>query len=235
MALTLDVDFTAETTDGDAFSGTLTDNTTYGTGGNPARANGALYVTGQKINYDSTVDGSLTIDTYDPETWATATFDITKDGWHKFKIVFIRDYNWSGTPTYNLHEAVYLDSNNTVYKSISASPFSGISPPNASYWTEVTSPTSLVDNVGTSVASPNLEYQVYERVIYPFAKATFGDLAEDAALECCGDCERGEDVKQYELARVLVEGMNIADQRGKYAKGERMARKADELAEQVES
>lgn len=101
-----------------------------------------------------------------------------------------------------------------------------ISPPNATFWEAITTPTSLIDNVGTATASANLNYQVYERVIYPFSKQGFGTLCSTAALDCCSDCERSEDVLAYEQLGVYVDGMNIADQRGQYLQGEKIARDA---------
>jgi len=223
MALTIDLTFTSETIDGDVFEGLLTDETVYG-GANPARAAGAVYLTGQKMKSDNTEDYALTITSYDPELATTFTFEISKDGYNKFGIVFIRDY--SGGATYNQYEAIYNDTENKVYRSIFPTPFSGIASPNATYWEEITAPTSLIDNVGTSTASPNLEYQVYERIIYPFSKQGFGTLCSTAALECCSDCERSEDVLAYEQLGVYVDGMNIADQRGQYLQGEKIARDA---------
>jgi hypothetical protein len=228
MALTLDVDVTAEAISGDDFLCTVTDATTYG-GGNPARAAGALYITGEKINSDGTVYADLVFASYDPETWSTTTFTLTRDGWHKFRIVFIRDYD-SGT-TYNKYEAVYNDSDNTVYRSVSNAPFSNQAPPNATYWEVVSDPTSLIDNDGTATESPNLEFQLLQRVLYPNAKVLFGNKAEDAAIEGYGDSTRGEDVLTYEFVRLCVEAMNSMDQRGKQADGERVARKVDEFAE----
>lgn len=228
MALTLDLDVTAESKSGDNFLCTVTDSTIYG-GANPARAAGALYITGEKVNADGTVHSAVVFTSYDPEAWITSTFTLTRDGWHKFKIVFIRDYV-GGTP-YNQYEAVYNDSDNTVYRSISASPFQDQAPPNATYWEVVSSPTSLVDNVGTATASPNLEYQLLQRVLYPNAKVLFGNKTEDAAVEGYGDSTRGEDVLTYEFIRLCVEAMNSMDQRGKQADGERVARRVDEFAE----
>lgn len=230
MALTLDLDFTAEAKNGDIFLGTITDATVYGTGGNPARADGALYITGEKMNADGTVEDDISFVTYSPtgvDAWTTVTFDIEKDGWHKFKIVFIRDFE--GTITdYAQYEAVY--SGGVVYRATQAMTAPAPAPPNASYWEVVPDPTSLMDNDGTATESPNLEFQLLQRVIYPNAKVLFGNKAEDAAIEGYGDSTRGEDVLTYEFVRLCVEAMNSLDQRGKQADGERVARKVEEFA-----
>jgi hypothetical protein len=226
MALTLDLDFTTEAKNGDIFLGTITDATVYG-GANPARADGALYITGEKMNADGTVEDDITFVTYSPsgvDAWTSVTFDIEKDGWHKFKIVFIRDFNIA--TNYAQYEAVY--SGGVVYRATQASV--GQAPPNASYWEVVSEPTSLLDNDGTATESPNLEFQLLQRVIYPNAKVLFGNKAEDAAIEGYGDSTRGEDVLTYEFVRLCVEAMNSLDQRGKQADGERVARRVEEFA-----
>lgn len=222
MALTIDLTFTSETIDGDVFEGLLTDETVYGTGGNPARAAGAVYLTGQKIKSDNTEDYALTIDSYDPELATTFTFEISKDGYNRFNFVFIPDY--SGATAYVQYDAVYNDSDNIVYRALGAT--TGNAPPNATYWEVISTPTDLIENVGTASASANIAYQVYERIIYPFSKQGFGTLCSNAALDCCSDCERGEDVLAYEQLGVYVDGMNIADQRGQYLQGEKIARDA---------
>lgn len=229
MALTLDVDFTAEERNGDIFLGTLTDGTTYG-GANPARADGGLYVTGSKINADGSVDSAINFVTYSPtgvDAWTTVTFDIEKDGWHQFKIVFIRDF--SASVDYTQYEAVLHGG--VVYRATQASgPGTSVqTPPNSSYWEVISDPTSLMDNDGTSTESPNLEFQLLQRVIYPNAKVAYGNAAEDAAIEGYGDSTRGEDVLTYEFIRLCVEAMNSLDQRGKQADGERVARRVEEF------
>jgi hypothetical protein len=104
-------------------------------------------------------------------------------------------------------------------------------PPNATYWSVVSTPTDLLDDVDSSSESGNLAYQEFNQIIYPFSKVGFGNAAEAAALECCSDCERGENVKLYELMGVLVDAMSICNQREKWQKGEIIARKAQELIE----
>lgn len=227
MALTISLSYTSEIKDGTAYEGVLTDSTTYGTGGNPARAAGAFYVYGRKLKKDGTQDSVITFESYDPELATTFTFTIPKDGWHQFYGVFIRDYD--NAKTYARYETAYNDSDNIVYRAIFPSSFSGIAPPNATYWEAISTPALLVDNVGTATASPNLEYQIYNRVIYPNAKAFYGTKSAAAALECCGDCERSEDVLLYEQAAVNVDALNNFDVRGQNANGEELARSSDEL------
>lgn len=215
------LDYTSEVINGTEFTGTLTDEYTYTS---PTRASLNVYLTIAKIDQNGDDDFVITPDTYDPTTAATFTFAVTKDGYHRFKYAVIPDYD--NAHDYALYDVVYLSS--VVYQA-TANPSTGTSPPNASYWTVVPDPTDLLDLVGTTTEPGNLYYQLYERIIYPFSKVGFGDASEVAALECCSDCERGEDVKTFEMLNVLTKGMNSCDQRGKFLKGEKMARRAEEL------
>lgn len=225
MALTISLSYSAETKSGNTFLGTLTDSTVYGTGGNPARSAGAFYISGKKLKKDGTLDENLVFSSYDQEVDTSFTFTIPKDGWHQFYGVFVRDYD--NAKAYVQYELAYQDSNNTVYRALQST--TGNAPPNATYWEVISSPTSVVDNVGSATESPNLEYQIYNRIIYPNAKTFSGTTAAAAALECCGDCERTEDVLLYEQAGAIVDALNNYDTRGQHALGEELARQSDEL------
>ncbi len=226
MALNIDLAYTAENKVGDSFTGTITDQTVYG-GANPLRAAGAVYVSGKKLKKDGTLDAAISFTSYDQEVATTFTFTIPKDGWHQFYGVFIRDYD--NSKTYAQYEAAYQDTDNITYRAIFPSPFSGVAPPNTTYWEAVSSPVLLVDNVGTPTASPNLEYQIYNRIIYPDAKTFAGTKTAEAAVNGCSGCERSEDVLVYEQAQVNVDALNNYDFRGQHALGEELARANDEL------
>lgn len=223
MALTVALGYTAEAINGTSFTGTITDNTVYG-GANPLRSAVAVYLTIYKVDQSGVVEYQVTPTAYTPSSATTFTFPVIKDGYYKFKYAIINNY--SGAVDYAQYDSVYLSS--VVYQAF-ANPPIATSPPNASYWTVVPDPTTLLDLVGTSTASGNLSYQLFEQVIYPFSKVGFGDASETAALECCSDCERGEDVKNYEQMGVFVDGMFQCNARGKYLKGEKIARKSEEL------
>lgn len=232
MALTVSISYTSELAASPYYTATLTDGTVYG-GSNPARNTYAVYLTGNKLKQDGTVDATLTITTYDPLAASTFSFTIYKDGWHEFKYVVIPFY--AGGTTYNHYDLVY--SSGVVYQYTNVTPSAGNVPPNATYWTVYGSPTAIVDAVGTATAAGNISgvtpvggWQLFDQIIYPYNKTTFGNATEAAALECCMDCERSEDVLNYEYLGVLVDGMNITNQRSKFSKGEKMARKADEVS-----
>lgn len=222
MALTVSLSYTSEIKSGNDFLGTLTDATTYG-GANPARSAVATYVTGKKLKKDGTLDEALVFSTIYEDVDTTYTFTIPKDGWHQFYFVIVRDYD--NSYAYARYELAY--SGGITYRALQAT--TGNAPPNATYWEVYSTPTAAIDNVGTATESPNLEYQIYNRIIYPNAKTFYGTASAVAALECCGDCERSEDVLVYEQAAINVDALNNFDVRGQYANGEELARSSDEL------
>lgn len=227
MALTVDLEYTAEVKNEDLFTGTLTDSTLYGAP-EVERVDVAVYIAGEKIKADGTVDYDITVSysgSTDETDASTFTFDIEEDGWHRFKYAIIE--NWSAVPTYSTYDAVY--NGGIVYQAIQSN--TNQQPPNATYWTVVSAPTDLIDSDGTNAEVGNLQFQILDQIIYPFSKVGFGNACEAAALECCSDCERGEDVKLYEIMGVLVDAMSICNQREKWAKGEKTANKASELIE----
>jgi hypothetical protein len=226
MALTAILDYTAEVINEDIYTGTITDETVYG-GANAARVDVVTYITGEKINQSGEVESDVTFATYDPTAATTYDFDVEKDGYYKFKFAIIPEYD--NAVNYDQYDVVY--SGGAVYQAYAETPSAGTATGNASYWEVIAEPTSLLDDVGTATESGNLVYKLYERIIYPFSKKGYGDSAEQAALQCCSDCERGEDVKTHEMLAVLIRGMNASDTRSKFIKGEKMARKSQEIIE----
>lgn len=218
MALVPLLSYTAESQNGTNYTGTLTEATVYGSP-EADRADVGVYVTGNKIKADGTVDFAVTMGSITPASDTSFTFDITKDGHYQFTYVIANDWT---AGTYNANDLVmYTDGN--FYQT----PSSTSAEPAASPWVLVSDPTTLI---GATNEPDNIVYQIKSEVVYPFSKKAFGSAAEDAAVEGCADCERGEDVKTYEYLAVLVDGMNTANQRQKYALGERVARKAQEIA-----
>lgn len=225
MALTINLSYSNETPSGDIFIGTITDGTTYG-GANPARSSVAVFITGEKITSAGTVDYDVDIDAYDEETAATWTFDVEKDGWYRFKFVVIPD--WDSGTSYVQYDAVY--SGGVVYRATASS--TNEEPPNSSYWEVISSPTSLLDNNGTATESANITIELFEQIIYPFAKVAYGQISARAALQSIGigTAERSEDVQDYELASLFVDAMKSANTRERYAAGELIAREAATFA-----
>lgn len=225
MALDITVSYSSETPVGDEYQGVITDDTVYGTGGNPARADGVLYMTGEKLNYDSSVDYEIDIETYDPEIVTTFTFTIVKDGWNQYTIVFIPEYD--NGATYALYDAVY--ESGVVYRATQAG-FSGQTPPNSSYWEIISEPTSLAANDGTATESANIAFEIFNIIIYPFAKKLFGDSAENYAIQCCGTFKDVEEFTAYKELGAIVKALQASNTRSRYASGERISRYAASLS-----
>lgn len=225
MALTLSLTYSSETPDGDgSYISTLSDATVYGTGGNPARADGALYLTLEKINYDSSVDYAIDITTYTPETVEDFIFTTTKDGWVQGKYCFIPDFNIA--TAYVQYDAVY--SGGVVYRATQAS--TGQTPPNSSYWEIISTPTDLVDNDGSSTESANIAILVYNLIIYPYAKKLFGDVSEDYAIKCCGSWKDVEEFNTFKQMGAITAGLQGCNTRSRWASGERISRYAAQLS-----
>lgn len=218
MALSPSLSYTSESVNDTIYSGVMTDATTYGSP-NADRADVGVYITGNKLKQDGTIDFAVTITAFDPDTATTFTFDIPKDGHYQFTFVVADD--WSAG-TYNANDLVFYSDGNFYQTPSSTSATPGTAP-----WVVVTDPAALI---GASNEPANITYQIKGEIVYPFSKAAYGDATETAALDCCGDCERGEDVKTYEMLGVLIDGMNVANQRQKYSKGEKISRKAQEIA-----
>ncbi len=214
------LDYTSEVINGDAFTGGLTDIFSYTS---PSRNTLNVYLTIYKIDLAGAVDYQITPSTYTPSSASTFTFDELKDGYYRFKYAVIPTYDDS--TDYDQWDVVSQD--DVVYQAV-VNPPMGTEPPNASYWTAVSDPTTMLDLVGTSSEPGNLLYQLYERIIYPFSKTGFGDASETAALE--NDTgELADAVKNYEMMAVLVKGMTSCDVRGKFLRGERICRRGQEL------
>ena len=222
MALTFA--YTSESIDGDEFRCTLTDETTYGSGGVPARNTGSVYVTVEKIKQDTTSDYDVTLESYTATTATTFSFNIEEDGWFQAYCIFIPTYN--ALTAYVQYDAVVY--NDVVYRALQSS--TGQTPAAGAYWEVISEPTSLIDNDGTASESANIHFEIFNVIIYPFAKTLFGTRAYEAALECCADCERSEDVQRYEQIGVIVDAINTCNLRDRFATGEKLARKAAELA-----
>lgn len=205
--------------------GTLSDDTVYGAP-NQLRADVAVYATLSKLAYNlSSTSVTITGDTSDPLTVTEWTWTYTTDGWYQARQVIIDEYN--AATVYNRYDAVYYSG--VVYRSTSAATHSDNTPPNASFWEVISDPVSLIDNVGAVNESTNISYKIYNEILYPKAQKKFGDAIAEAATDCCSDCKREDDVETYEFLGVMVDSMNLANTRSRFAEGEKIARKTEQF------
>ena len=194
----------------------ITDSTVYGTGGNPARAAVAVYVSSYKMNADNTVADTLTVtgDDDDPETDSSWSVNYTVDGWYKTYFVAIPDYAVS---TYAIYDAVY--SAGVVYRS-KQNGNSETDLSNTTWWEVIADPSTLANNKDTSSESLNINSLVYQRILSADSQYQF---ANDVADQCGCDCEELVTLQKYLLFRMLLDNLAIADSRSEVIDGETTA------------
>jgi hypothetical protein len=209
------------TIDSDREGGNLSDGTTYGTGGNPARADLRVFATGYKVAVDLSEDAlTLVSNTGDPETVSSYTFNIPADGYFKFLFVAVPEYA-GGTP-YALYDAATDTSTNIVYRSLQAGNL-GHAVSEVLWWEVISDPSSLASNYGEANESANIASLVYERVLTPNSEYTYANLIGENCA--CTDCDENELIPDYNIASLWLNGMIVADQRVETIKGETLARR----------
>lgn len=227
MAYTIDfsVDITL-----DRATGTLTDETVYG-GLNPTRDTVRVYVSGYKMNKDSTVAETLTVtsDTGDPQNSSVYTFNIPKDGWFKFPTSIVK-VPYSALVTFAKYDAVYDAPTGLVYRSLNNANLGNPLSLSTS-WEPIPIPGDLALNKGEINESLNIESLVYQRILTPNSEYSYGNLISHESESCCGDCDETTAVAQYELAALLLDGAIEADYRAYLPQGEGITRRLDVIFE----
>jgi hypothetical protein len=226
MANTLS--FTVDSIASDRLTGILLDGTTYGS---PARSATALYAKGQKMNADSTVDSTLTLtgDAANPETDTQFTFTIPKDGWFRFLIASIPDYDVG--VTYSIYDAVFTSGTATVYRSKAGSN-TGQTLTDTAWWEEITDPTTLASNEGEATESANIDSTIYEPLITANSEYAFANRISLASEEYLASQNiPDDDLDTYGLLAIFVDGGIIRGDRSEMSQGERIIRRMDSVIE----
>lgn len=206
----------------DRSQSTITDDTVFGTGGNPARSAVAVYLQMYKVDQFSVrTEVDTTPDNADAEVTAEWVFDLTVDGHYQGDYIIVPDY--SGATAYVQYDVAY--SGGVVYRALQST--TGNAPPNATYWEVISDPTTLVANDGTATESGNATVYVFNDILTPNTEYLFGNIAEDVALEFGNTSAREEDVETYEMVAVLLDGMWIAATRQEWSNGEKLCRRVD--------
>jgi hypothetical protein len=217
MALTISLDVSI---DSDRENASLSDETVYGTGGNPARADVRVFVSGFKMSYENeATDLTVTGDDEDPETDSSWRFNIPEDGYFKFYVSIITDEYDTGT-TYDQYDAVY--DGNTVYRSVVANNLNNALN-NPTYWEEITDPASLANNKGQANESTNITSTIYLRVLSPNSAYYFANMTSDnwGAVDTIED----EPLQNYIIFRMWLDAVAIADSRSEVLDGELICRR----------
>lgn len=199
----------------DSETGTITDSTVYGTGGNPARNTLAVFLELWKMDKDSN-ETSITIDNTDPENVTSWDFDSSTDGWYRARVWIIPEFNI--LTAYTIGQVIYYPSTSTVY--IVTANGTGNLPTNTSFF----SPTTF--NASSSANNITTEYQDYlviERGLKCAGEAT-GKWYKN---KNCGNCDKIDLMAQFLQKRAMV----IAAQRfagiNLYPKAEEVVRKLE--------
>lgn len=231
MAITKDlsditIDIVAET-------GTVVDGSTYTS---PVRADCGVFVKVYKLDYSGnrtycTTTGNGAAGGDDNTEWE---FEYASDGWYQIFYVAVPD--WEVT-SYARYDAVYRDSNDTVYRSkVNANSVTVEADlDNITNWEVISDPTSLCLNVGLATASANLNtitsITTYNTLLSPIILDCFNDQTGIAFTEVTSDYKRSEDVRIYELLGLALDSIDHANTALEYAQGEFIARRAISICE----
>lgn len=225
MANTLQ--FFVDTITSDRLSGTLVDDTTYS---DPLRADTGLFVVGYKMNSDSTVASTLTVtgNAGDPETDDEFTFNLPADGWFRFGIVSVPDFD--NTDTYSIYDAVFEPSTNKVYRSKqNGNTIDTLT--NTVWWEEITSPGTLAFNAEEANESTNIDYLIYEVNLSPNSEYGYASEISEMSEECCKvECSL-ENLLPLIRYATIIDGMTVHSDRSEMSAAERLARRMEALLE----
>lgn len=223
--------FTVDSIRSDRAQGVLLDGTTYSS---PVRSGVGVFVTGQKMDFDSSVESTLTVtaNNSDPETDSQWTFDIPKDGWFRFNISAIPDFNASST--YAIYDAVYDASSGKVYRSKQNANTTDTLTDTA-WWEEITDPGSLALNEGEDNESENIDSLVYEPGVFPNNEYGYANQIAKASEEYLTSLNIPDaDLERYALLSVLVNGAQVHADRSQMSQAERTCRRLQSIFESLE-
>lgn len=213
MALTIDLSLAVAST---RTSQTLTDNTVYGTGGNPARADVLVFCTGYKVDYNNVaVELTTTGDDEDPATDSSWVIDYTDDGSYRYYFVIVTD-EYAGGTTYDIYDVVHNGSG-AVYRS-KANSNVGNALSNTTYWELIEDPASLAANEGLATESTNATTTSYLRVLSEHAKYEFANQLSNQNPREADDNEQA--LREYNIFAKMIDEAAVADARSEVLDGE---------------
>lgn len=220
--------FVVDSITADRTQGVLLDNTTYT---NPVRSGVAVFVKGQKMNNDATVDSTLAVtgNNANPETNTSWTFTIPLDGWFRFLIVSVPDFN--AASTYAIYDAVFQPSTGKVYRSKQNNNTTDTLTDTV-WWEEITDPATLASNEGESNESANIDSLIYEPGLFPNSEHGYANQISEASEEYLTSLSiPDDDLANYNLLACLLDGAYVKSDRSEMNKAERIARRLDSLIE----
>lgn len=213
----------------------LTDHTVYGTSGNPARNTLAVAMTAYKVA-ESLVETPMVVATYNPLTVTQFQVTATVDGWVKFYVAIIPIYTTTVTVTSNKYDVVYDITTAKYYTYINSTPAINTVVTNATYWSIIADPTSVLQNIGTASVTNNISYQIVQSINTYLTEKCYNTVAKQNAKELC-DCGcEGTDTSKTSRLFTQLDGLLIAakidDVQQLYLAGERAMRTAQTYCDQ---
>lgn len=199
----------------------------------PLRSAIGIFVKAQKINGDNSLKQNLTVvsDTNDPETDSQWTVTLDVDGWYRFLIAEIPDFNPSST--YAIYESVFDPSTNKVYRSKQNGNTTDTLTDNT-WWEEITDPATLASNEGETNESTNIQSLKYEVILLPNGEYGFSNvISEVSELYLTSAVIPSQLLATYNLLALLVDGASVANDRSLFNQGERIARRLESIIESL--
>lgn len=200
----------------------LSDNTVYGTGGNPARSAVAVFAKAYKVSFSNEASPLVTVgNDADPETDSSWTITLSSmDGYNKVNFAIIPDFD--NSLTYDIYDAVFNPADNKVFRSLQDSNTED-DLTNTTWWEEIASPADLAANKDTIIESLNITSVVYLRVLSPNSQFTFANNL--SAMCACTDCDQDQSLHNYNIFAMWLDGVAIADSRSEVLDGELLCRR----------
>jgi hypothetical protein len=199
---------------------TITDDTVYGTGGNPARADLRVFVKGYKVDSENTTtEITFTGDDEDPETDSSWEGEYSLDGHWKWHYVAVPVYI---AGTYAQYDAVADSTTDAVYRSlVGSNSESDLS--NTNYWESIDDPADLAANHEETDESANITSFIYQRILSANAQYAYGNHISDSGS--LSDETDSSIMFDYDLMSIWIRNMQVCDQRTEVVDGEVIARR----------
>lgn len=223
MALTPDFRISAVAADGSYV--VLTDYTIYGSP-NQVRNTVAVSMTAYKLS-EQQVETTQVVATYNPETITNFQITNTIDGWVRYYCIIVDNFNIA--TVYNQYDLVWDATGNAYYQYIFATPSSGHTVSNTTYFSPVSDPTQYIRYVGLSNQVNNISYQVVNVVQRYQAYACYALIATKVAKDACLDDCSPKNVLLNTFTRLdaLLNAAVIDEIEQLYVAGERAMRLAE--------
>lgn len=230
MALALTLTYSASNTADNCGEAIIDDTTgTYDAGSNPGgygapnedRADLALYLFAIKKGYN-TADVELSYTNVDAEadTVASWTVPVSVDGWHRFRVLGIPQ--WDSGTSYALNQVVW--ENDDLFIATTAGTTIGDAPSGAGsgeWSTTVPTLATIYDDPVTYGPTTTVHIGERDQTLFCLSNKCYADLVSDGSKGgCCDDCAE-ENKNTLCDVEAMLEGAKVAASRGRYLESEK--------------